>query len=242
MCGGYYIQHLNNKDADRYVVKVILPVGTNSSNLDVWTANSVLAKGYFVKDKVLTSYYNFVVHELYRALPSNAPAQGMFYKLENLNVQCKKAPCPSYAWHLLNSASTGTVTDFSEPYTASTSFIDAAWLRARILDSNFGGRAIVQGSVQSDRFNIVRVFVRLPDPLEHCVGPIEPACKEGMVATYRRDANRCVSWNGCVKPGPCVRSLPICQQGYNLIGIPSAPNGCIYSNPICDADFLDTTF
>jgi hypothetical protein len=71
------------------------------------------------------------------------------------------------------------------------------------------------GTFDGETLDATQVFVHLPDVVGPCPTMII-RCEEGAVATYERDANRCMVPTGCVKRGFCPMYMPTCGSGCAL--------------------------
>ncbi|GAM24008.1 hypothetical protein SAMD00019534_071830 [Acytostelium subglobosum LB1] len=176
--------------------------------------------------------YDFEIYEAYRLLPliSGAPT-GALYTLHPSNYMCPvTGPCYRLKALALNNGTVTLATSYTEPYSSTISFIDTNWLADRIMAS-----ALVQGSVIGGVFTATGVYVKVDDQIS-CPASPQYMCAIGNVRAYNRDINRCWTLVGCVHSGICPHFLPACAAGYDLISVPSAPNGC--NHFYCDASFL----
>jgi hypothetical protein len=98
------------------------------------------------------------------------------------------------------------VTRVEEPW------IDHAWLHDRVLMHG----ALVAARYEDGSLNATQVFLRLPEQVGPCAEVKGPACGTGEVATFTRDANRCLVPAGCSYPDICPLPLPRCAPGYKL--------------------------
>jgi hypothetical protein len=119
-----------------------------------------------------------------------------------------------------------------------TPWLDQVWLRSVISDRG----AIVAGRFMGEpgnrgilRFEVDQVFVPLAS-VGSCP-PVEATiCPRRTVATFVRDADRCLAPTGCRKEGDCLRESPECAPGYVLRSWRTGPGGCFaYA---CDPAFL----
>lgn len=110
--------------------------------------------------------------------------------------------------------------------------VSQAWLESRAM----GHYALVAGTFGGETLDATQVFVHLPDLVGPCPMFII-RCEEGTVATYERDANRCLLPTGCAKRGACPMYLPACGPGYTLTSWSTQPSGCPAF--ACDPSFVD---
>jgi hypothetical protein len=143
---------------------------------------------------------------------------------------CTANNCLRPAVHWLNFTEAETVQTVSVAQ-AAAAWVDAAWLRDRVLAHG----AIVAGDISGDTLDARQVFLRVPDAVGPCATVTAPACAEGMVPTFDRDDNRCLVPSGCSRPGMCGMFLPVCAPGYTL-------HTWIGGSPACPAYACDPSF
>jgi hypothetical protein len=174
----------------------------------------------------------FVVSEAYRGMPGMAVGRGDSFFTVN-GFDCTSDGCSRLVATWLNltepmEAGTLNLTQAAKP------FVDAAWLRERVLAHG----ALVAATLSGNELVASQVFVRLPDALGPCPTVAAASCTGSTVPTFAREAGRCLLPTGCSEPGECLMRLPVCEPGYTLhswmAGSPACP---AYA---CDPSFVST--
>lgn len=166
----------------------------------------------------------FAVLDAWRGMPDvEAPPESAFVRVEMPDGQLVARFLDSERWHPIASVSMSH---------AGLPFVSRDWLESRVL-SHY---ALVAGTFDGKTLEANQVFVHLPDTVGPCPG-LGIRCEPGTVATYERDANRCVIPTGCVPMGPCPMLIPACSAGYTRASWASQPNGC--QAFACDPSFID---
>ncbi|EFA76509.1 hypothetical protein PPL_10277 [Heterostelium album PN500] len=191
-----------------------------------------------------TVYYGFdkvsrinaqAAYRLLPLSPVNSTHSGSFYSFSNSGIVCKTTPCPSIKADLINGYTNQLVSELVTPYQTYTKF-DYSWLLNKLVYTAEPQKAIIQGSFVNEKFYATAVYANIRDHYSACPPIPKIGCGSGYTLTYFRDENRCLSIDKCVPTGFCIKSIPLCNEGYNLVGVPSSPNGC--PTYYCDAAFL----
>jgi len=184
-----------------------------------------------------SNFFNLNGLSAFKALPSKNITLAPLYSFKSSGIMCIKAPCPSWSAVLVNNGGTTNIVGATEPYSSSVTLFDKDWFFGRFYQE---GKLLAQGSIVNSTFAISNAFINLPDPASPCPKVVKPSCpKQGTVATYTRDPNRCVAADGCKGGGACILSIPVCPNGYRLSSYPGGKFGCPIYN--CDASFLKET-
>ena len=110
--------------------------------------------------------------------------------------------------------------------------LDTVWLSALVLGGNAVAAGSLVGPLDGRVLDTSTVFLRVPDDTT-CKTTV-PACPDGAIAMYVRDASRCLVASGCTTPTRCPEYVPLCDPGYQLAQWPSA-GGC--ASFACDPTF-----
>lgn len=237
LCGGYWVKDLNSTMQERYVSAFDFTASdlSDEERQNVFGADfeTILFGRLGPKEKTYNTR-TLLVKEAYRALPGNtlAPADKL-YSVGRTKIGCVTVPCANLQVTRLNRTTGHTMATDVDVTPALQSFVDEAWVSARVLD----GRAVVVGSVTraSGRVTLTarQVFMKLPDRVQACPKVSAPVCRSGKVAAWNRDDNRCLVPAGCTFPGVCAAFEPSCATGYSLV---SWVNIC--PRHACDPDFV----
>ena len=184
----------------------------------------------------------FIVSSAWRGMPGvkfTEPAD-TFYRVENYNVQCITAPCPSLRASKLHSTSKILHHDL-DVTRASLTQVDQNWLtfRATDRDALVAGRFVDGAQVGVGKEKVLdasQVFVHLPDVTQSCPRYAVVHCPAGKVNIYTRNENRCVVPAGCGGGGACRLSVPACAENYSLISWTGGVFGC--TQYACDPTFI----
>jgi hypothetical protein len=166
----------------------------------------------------------FVVFDAWRGMPGVEPSPSSAYVRVEMNDGHSFAQfLDEERRHPIGSVSVAA---------AAPPLVSQAWLESRVL----GHHALVAGTFDGETLDATQVFVHLPDVVGPCPLLII-RCEEGTVATYERDANRCLEPTGCVPRGVCPMYVPMCGSGCTLTSWSSQPSGCPAF--ACDPSFVD---
>ncbi len=175
---------------------------------------------------------SFEVHAAYRALPGVLPIKPVaVYQPTHVNIACFVAPCPSWELAALDGSPDSAVETIDLSRTLKPG-VDEAWLFARMEQ----GRTVLAGVASAPYTLDVRaLYLRLPERASCPAIFWRPGCQEPDVAVFSRDAERCMSWQGCATPGPCIEKPMQCAKGYTEIRFATLPNACEVVR--CDPEF-----
>ncbi|MBS1151083.1 MAG: hypothetical protein H6Q89_2781 [Myxococcaceae bacterium] len=226
LCGGWWVTDVNRVNpSPRYVNELDF----SSSGLDEATVarvyegdTQVVLRGKLGAAETRFHTRPFIVSDAWRGMPGvTATAGQSFFKVQSLNIQCFKAPCPSMKANRLN-AGAPTMFDGLDVSAAALPRVDQTWLKNRvaqheaIVTGKFVNGAFISGSYEKV-LAASQVFVKLPEQPGPCPLVKMPACPAGKVRTYERNEDRCVLPSfTCVIPGMCALYLPNCAEGYQL--------------------------
>jgi hypothetical protein len=246
LCGGFWVHDVNRGTLrEQYVSGLDFTASGLSDEVqaDVYNApdGEVVLYGKLGPLETRFNTRPFIVTAAWRGLPGVKPAPGeSFYRVEEMNVQCLVAPCPTLQATKLHSTSTtvGTSLDTSR---ARLPRVDETWLADRVLRKGalVTGRFRPGSSLGINRELVLdasQVFIKLPDMTQSCPRPAFMQCPSGKVLAMQRNADRCIMPAGCVEPGFCAAYYPSCAPGYTLVEW----TGGMYACPqyACDPDFL----
>ncbi|GAM22207.1 hypothetical protein SAMD00019534_053820 [Acytostelium subglobosum LB1] len=230
-CPSWTVTRANDNTENTTVHSVSFAASINESILFEVEYDQTLVYGYLTMRYVGTQLVRqLIVEQAYRLLPLRAEDQaaraGSFYSASFDNL-----------WRatLLNSDALLTLDALHEPY-SSYSHLDMEWLFNKVVTTAAPTKAIVQGTIQHGVLVATAFYINIVDPSQRCPPSPLIGCATGYTAVYSRDVNRCRQMTGCVRPGPCILSIAVCDEGYDLISIPSAPRGC--PKFTCDPSFV----
>ncbi|KYR01611.1 hypothetical protein DLAC_01611 [Tieghemostelium lacteum] len=230
MCGGYWLKAVNTNAEELYVSEFKFDDRLDHLNkslvLDA-PMNELILGGWIKK----TNKFNELrVVEATRVVPIKPAAKDPvgYYGLYKDGSK----------WNLieLNTDKVTKISCWTDRY-SEVSHIDRQWL-----DSKIKHDAIVSGVIaelpdkKEKTLTIEKVYIQLPDPAKPCKELPLAKCAGGHVTVYTRDEDRCLSFDGCIKPGVCTLVLPLCDGNYTLVEFPSRPNAC--PKPFCDPYYL----
>jgi hypothetical protein len=205
---GYELTTLNSGTKTHVGALVLSAVRGEAKSLTeaLATPGTVAARGSFRGSD------EFAVEALYRALPDGHPVSTPTYYIARVGAG---------AHDTATEVNVGGETPFDDldVSAALVPFETASWVTGRVLE----GGALVAGSIASGVFRAGVVFVRLPDDVR-CDEPTE-TCEPGHVATFTRDANRCLVAAGCERRAACPLDIIACEPGYVRTSWPGA-HGC----------------
>jgi hypothetical protein len=246
-CGGYLVHDVNRVF---FSEKYVSDLDFSASGLDAATidlvknapANEIVLYGKLGPKEPVHHTRMFVVSDAYRGMPGKSPIEGdTFYKTEHRvpAIECFVAPCDNEIAKKLNSttkyAFTGLSVDDALP-----PWGDTTWLGGRALDHGaIVAGSFVDGALEPGGYESIlaasQVFIHLPESVGPCPAFPQPDCGNEK-ATFTRNADRCVIFDECVKPGICPQFIPACPDGYTLSSFASAPAGCPHF--ACDPTFI----
>ncbi|GAM29113.1 hypothetical protein SAMD00019534_122890 [Acytostelium subglobosum LB1] len=198
--------------------------GTNNISLiKMVPFKDVIVYGRVEYDHQVTLYARFVIKHVFQVLPLTSEdasvRSGNIYFIEKTNEA-------SYEANLLNRVNETVKTrGLTEPYTSYSHF-DGKWMYRLLFSTKEPFKALLQAKIINDTIVGTAIYVNIAEPPSECPPLVEGFCVKGYVRVYDRRANRCIHYDGCTKSGPCVDDIPICVPGYDLVSIPSRPNGC----------------
>jgi hypothetical protein len=184
---------------------------------------------------------NYVVKSAYLGMPGKTPATGeIFYHAAHQDITCITAPCNTETAYKLNSTTTRAFAGY-DVSRASFSFVDQTWLTARVEfhDAIVAGKFTATGTFPGGTaysLDASQVYVKLGE-MQHCPTLMQPNCPSGQVATFKRNADRCVVFDQCVTAGICPLFMPSCNAGYTLASWKTAPSAC--NGYACDPTFVN---
>lgn len=227
MCGGWWVTDVNRVDP---IPRYVNELDFSKSGLDDATVTKVLQgavgqvilRGKLGAAETQFKTRPFVVTDGFRGMPGVTALAGQpFFKVESINIQCFKAPCPTMKVTRLNGGG-ATMIDQVSVTDAALTRVDQTWLKNRVAEHNaIVTGAFVNGAFISGTYEKVlsasQVFVRLPEQPGPCPLVKMPPCASGLVRTFERNEDRCVLPSfTCVTPGLCAQFLPACSEGYEL--------------------------
>jgi hypothetical protein len=194
---GYTLTTLGSGTATHVRTLVLSAVGIDATSLKkaLATPGSVAARGTFRAPD------EFALTALFRALPDIPLASHPAYYV----ARAESDGGDSATEVNLDHATPFATLDVAA---ALAPHVTEAWVAERVLD----GSAIVAGDVASDTLHASAVFLRVP---EHVTcGWHAGTCDAGDVATFERDASRCLVPTGCAHRAVCPLDIPECPSGY----------------------------
>ncbi len=228
MCGGFYVTDVNRANpAPKYVTALDFKgSGLGEKVIDEVMAaeqhNVVLRGKLGAPISPGSTLRPFIVSDVFRGMPGVAAVAGQpFFKVESINVNCIKAPCPTMKATKLNVGGT-TMVDVLGVADASLTLVDQQWLGNRVAEHEaIVAAKVINGQLVSGSFEKVlsasQVFVKLPEAAGPCPMVKMPPCPAGKVRTYERNEDRCVLPSfTCVTGGACAQFVPVCAEGYEL--------------------------
>lgn len=229
LCGGFWVHDLNRVSLSETYVSGLDFSSSGLSDADQQRVyeglGEVVLRGKLgPKDRVF-GVRPFVVSEAYRGMPGiTVGAADSFFKLETVEIQCVRAPCPSMSATRVN-------------HTAKTLFhvfdisgvgerLELKWLNKRALQDGAITSGVVVRNGDETWVQASNVFLRLPERAGPCPLSRVTLCPDGEVRTYTRTPDRCMMPAACVTPGVCAQYLPVCGEGYTLQQWASGQHGC----------------
>ncbi|MBL8950243.1 MAG: hypothetical protein JNK82_05680 [Myxococcaceae bacterium] len=164
----------------------------------------------------------FDVYALYQALPRVLPVKpAAAYRPTHENIACFTTPCPTWSLAAIDGSPDTAVETIDLTHTWRPG-VDEAWLTARMEQ----GRTVLVGVADAPTSLDVRaLYLRLPE--RPVCDLYRPGCNtKGEVATWSRDTNRCMVFEGCAEPGPCIEKPMQCDEGYHEVRFATQPNAC----------------
>jgi len=239
LCGGYWVHDLNRVNLNEVYVSGLDFSASGLSDEDqgrIAGGEEVVLRGKLGPKEPQFNTRPFIVSEAYRGLPGKpVGAADKFVKIEDVNIQCFRAPCPDLGARRVN-------------YTAQTLFhrLDLSDVTGQLVDGRWlRKRAIVDGAITSGTyvrrgeeliFEATNVFLRLPEVAGPCPLFKLAQCPEGQTWSYTRTADRCIVPVTCVTQKFCAAYVPACAEGYSLQSWASTNGGC--SAYACDPTWV----
>lgn len=249
MCSGFYVKDVNRKSAKWTYVSAL---DFDGSGLDEATAG--LAEGAPAGEVVLygklgdlpdwddSAMKTFRVEKAWRGMPGEVvDGTDLFYEVAAIDppMQCLVAPCPALTIKPLHKTATQQIERVDLDGLSEVQ-LDRNWLGDRVAHRG----ALVAGTVALGEsfpggpervLQASQAFVQLPEEQGQCPQS-RPGCPDGQEAIYSRDEDRCVALSGCVEPGACAAYVPVCNEGYTLVGWTGGMFACtVYA---CDPTFV----
>ncbi len=247
MCGGFFVTDVNRVNP---TPKYVTALDFKASGLDQKAIDEVL--GAELQNVVLRGKLGapitqgntlrpFIVSDAFRGMPGVTAVAGQpYFKVESINVNCIKAPCPTMKATKLN-AGGSTMIDGLSVADASLTRVDHQWLGNRVAEHGALLTAkVINGQLVSGTYEKIlsgsQVFVKLPEVAGPCPLVKMPPCPNGKVRTYERNEDRCVLPSfTCVTGGACAQFVPVCDPGYELQSWTGGNFACtVYA---CDPQF-----
>jgi len=180
----------------------------------------------------------FIVSEAYRGLPGlSVAADDSYLKLEEVDIQCVRAPCPSMSAKRVNHTPAKLFHVFDIAALDGGRRLELKWLNQRALqDGAITSGKLVRGADDAVTLEPSNIFLRLPENVGPCPAVRLGQCPSGEIRTYQRSPDRCVLPAECVVPGACAQFIPSCAEGYTLQSWSGGPYACpVY---VCDPSWL----
>ncbi len=229
LCGGYWVHDLNRATLNEVYVSGLDFTSSGLSDEDqgrVASGEEIVLRGKLGPKETQFNTRPFVVSEAYRGMPGRpVGAADSFFKIEDVNIQCIRAPCPDLSAKRVNYTAQKLFhrLDLSD---AQAQLVDGAWLRKRAVEDG----AITSGALVRHGEELVleatNVFMRLPEVAGPCPLFKLTPCADGQTRSYSRTADRCIVPGACVTQHFCATVVPGCAEGYTLASWPGANGGC----------------
>ena len=248
MCGGYWAHDVNRATVTEQYINAL---DFSRSDLlmpedrdDVTSAADFEVVLYGKLGPAESQFHTrpFIVTSAWRGMPGvkfTEPAEAL-YRVENFNVQCITAPCPSLRASKLHSTGKLLFHDL-DVARAAMPLVDQNWLTFRVTerDALVAGRFVDGAQVGVGREKVLeasQVFLHLPDMTQSCPRFALAKCPAGKVNIFARNQDRCVVPAGCGGGGACRMMVPVCAEGYSLISWTGGVFGC--TQYACDPTFI----
>lgn len=228
MCGGWFVHDLNRVAlTETYVNSLDFTPATSLSEREQEQVKGaadgeVVLRGKLGPKESRFNTRSFIVSEAWRGLPGAQVAAGeSVFKVAGANVQCFRAPCPSFEAVRANYTAKALFhqIDFAS---VTEGRVDAAWLQDSVLEDGAlaAGALVPQGKPGAlditTSLVLSQVFFKLPEDIGPCPQVKMAPCANGQTRTYKRDSDRCIVPSSCVSPGACALFVPACKTGYSL--------------------------
>jgi len=226
-CGGYFLKKANAikygkpDESEIYVTNI-----ENIEYFDKNDADQYVVSGYLRRDIGNTQVFNIV--DTTRLLPIEKKSNTTGTTTTNYYILLVTGNSINVLE--LNTGVASQVKNFTERYTSNIYHLHTQWFKKILV-----GNSVVSGSIKDGVLEIEKVYLRL-QPKFRCSTDTSFQCGKNQTLTFKYDVNRCKTIDKCVKPGPCLLNMALCNPNYTLVSIPSAPNGC--NNYFCEPSFL----
>ena len=226
MCGGWWVTDVNRVNP---TAKYVNALDFSKSKLDEATiakamegeVGEVVLRGKLGAAESRFDTRPFVVTDAWRGMPGVTAVTGQpYFKVEHVDIQCIKAPCPTMKATKVN-AGGAVLIDGVKVEDAALTLVDQVWLTSRvtgrdaIVTAKFVNGAFISGSYEKV-LSASQVFVKLPESPGPCPLARPALCAAGKVRNTIRTENRCELPGVCVIPGACALFVPNCAEGYSL--------------------------
>ncbi|KAM9992477.1 hypothetical protein ACTFIY_009929 [Dictyostelium cf. discoideum] len=226
MCGGYFLREIGSSSKTEIYVKLLNQVSETVKETQYKFAPNfnVVVKGQITNDNTI------VVSQIFRLLPKINNTINIDLEIDNFyttitpngnenttTIEIKK----------LNSNKPSMKVKSIKNSNDDIYFIPTDWLSYKV-NSAQSVYTITKSkdSKTKTTTTIDYMFISLPDP-KFCPKILIPViCKNETVPTYTSSAARCLTFSGCVHPGPCPFMIPVCPDGYTKSSYPIKPNAC----------------
>ena len=238
MCGGYWVRDLNSTMQEKYVSGLDFTGSflDEAEQLDaVNGGEDTILFGRLGPSERRFNTRTFKVVSAFRGLPGNTlDTSDKFYGVGQTKIACFTTPCANLQATRLNRATGHVMATEVDISAAQKTLVDGSWLMNRVLQ----GRAVVAGEIVKSRgVNVVlhasQIYIQLPDQTQSCPRVAAPRCRNGEIAAWSRNENRCNVPVGCTPPGVCAAFVPSCDPGYINV---SFQNIC--TRWVCEPEFL----
>ncbi len=244
MCGGKFVRDIN-----RATVREVYVSGIDFSESNLTEEQQAQVMGarefevvlYGKLGKLVNGYRNFVVTTAWRGMPGvQFAATDTFYRVEEADIRCITAPCPSLRATKLHTT-TKTLHHDLDVSRAALTGVDQNWLTFRVTnkDALVAGRFVdgaLVGTTKEKVLSASQVFLKIPDMTQSCGRPFLAQCPAGKVNVWARNENRCMVPAGCGGGGACTAVVPSCADGYTLVSWAGGPFAC--TQHACDPSWL----
>jgi hypothetical protein len=241
---GFFVRELNTGANERYVSSLDLSgavdAASAASALDA--PDALVLRGYVAPSDAEGGARTFVARDVWRGMPAVVPGDAdQFYTVAPAEAGDRGQP--PYAERIATLVNTYERYGFDDidVSAAALPWVDRTWLASRVAEHD----AVVAASwarrsdedIDDDEWILKasQVYVHLPDRVGPCPAPAVVPCDPGTIATFERNADRCVIQAGCVHPAYCPMYLPYCEDGYSL-AMWRGRSGC--AEFACDPTFV----
>jgi hypothetical protein len=227
-CGGWFVQGVNGGEREAYVddldlSRALLGTGRESLVLDAPEQDLVL--------RGVLGERALVVLEVFRGMPGFVarPADDGIYAVLGDGPACDRAVARRVDTPRQQEIAGVSVDAVLAPFVSREWLLDRVEHHQALVAGHFAGRD------SGEILEASQVFVGLPFASGPCPLLLH-TCAAPLVPAYTRDAELCLHFVACVRPGVCPLWRPACAEGYRLTAWGAGDQGCPAF--ACDPAFL----